>query len=116
MQGFWLSFIVPLGRTKGAVSIVDWLRHEAVRLGVEGLTVSMAEGGYGRDGEYRSVHFFETGEQPVIVSMAVSRELSETLFTRIRNAGLEIFYTKTPIEYGVAGADSADSAEAPLSV
>ncbi len=104
MQGFWLSFIVPLGRAVGAVSIVDWLRHEAVRLGVQGLTISMAEGGYGRDGAYHSVHFFETGEQPVIVAMAVSPELADALFTRIGNAGLEIFYTKTPIEYGVAGA------------
>ena len=35
--------------------------------------------------------------------MAVSDEAAERLFARIATEGLRIFYTKTPVEFGITG-------------
>jgi hypothetical protein len=63
-----------------------------------------AETGFGRDGAWYSAHFFELAEQPVKVSMAVSENEAKALIGAIEKAGLQIFYVKIPVEFGVTGA------------
>ena len=103
MHGYQLVFFTQLKRTHGLLSIAEWLTKEAKQLGVSGVTVSVAQGGYGRDGKYQSARFFETGEQPIEVTMALSDEAAERLFARIAAEGLRIFYTKVPVEFGITG-------------
>ena len=103
MHGYQLVFFTQLKRTHGLLSIAEWLTKEAKQQGVSGVTVSVAQGGYGRDGKYQSARFFETGEQPIEVTMALSADKTDELFTRISKEGLKVFYMKTPIEYGITG-------------
>ena len=103
MHGFRLSFFTQQGRTHGMLSISEWLLKEAKELGIKGATVNVAQGGYGRDGKYRSARFFDIAEQPMEVQLAVNTEECERLFARIEKENLEIFYMKIPIEFGTTG-------------
>lgn len=103
MQGFRLAFFTQQGRTHGLLSISDWLLKEAKELGIKGATVNVAQGGYGRDGKYHTARFFEIGDQSMEVQMAVNTEECNRLFARIEEEKLEIFYMKTPIEFGITG-------------
>jgi hypothetical protein len=57
--------------------------------------------GFGHGGKIRSVHFFELTEQPIELTMAVTGEEAERLFTRLQDEKVNIFYVKTPIEFGM---------------
>ncbi|SDF97119.1 DUF190 domain-containing protein [Desulfovibrio legallii] len=112
MQGYQIVFFTQQERSHGALSVAEWLLATARALGIKGATVSAAQGGYGRDGAYRTTRFFETGEQPVEVTMAVSPEHCRLLFERIRAEKMQIFYVKIPAEFGLTGeADATDGAE-----
>ena len=104
MNGFKLSFFTQQGRSHGVLSISDWLLNEAKELGIKGATVNVAQSGYGRDGVYHSAHFFEVGEQPLEIQMAVKVEECERLFSKIEEEKMQIFYMKIPIEFGITGA------------
>ena len=101
MNGYRLTFYTQQGRSHNHMSIAEWLLKEAKALGVEGATFAAAQGGYGRDGKYHSARFFDVGEQPMEVTMAVSPEHSEKLFARIAQEQLQIFYMKIPVEFGI---------------
>jgi len=103
MHGFQLTFFTQLGRTHGLWSIAEWILREAKKLNIKGATVSLAQGGYGRDGEYHTSRFFKLAGRPIEITMAVSPENAEQLFAVINEAGLKIFYMKIPVEYGVTG-------------
>lgn len=103
MQGYQLTFFTQQTRLHGALTIAEWLTAEAKKLGISGVTVTVAQSGYGRDGKLHSAHFFDLATQPVEVTMAVTTEKSDLLFAKIAAERLKIFYVKTPIEFGVTG-------------
>ena len=103
MRGWQLTFYTQQGRSHGMRSIAEWLVAEAKALGISGATMSAAQGGYGRDGRLHWANFFELAEQPLEVTMALSADKTDELFTRISKEGLKVFYMKTPIEYGITG-------------
>jgi uncharacterized protein len=103
MNGYKLTFYTQQGRSHGPLSIAEWLLKEAKAIGIEGATFNAAQGGYGRDGKYHSTRFFDVGEQPVEVTMAVTPEHSEQLFEKIAQENLHLFYIKIPAEFGITG-------------
>lgn len=103
MHGYQISFYTQQGRRHKHMSIAEWLLQEAKALGIAGATVAAAQGGYGRDGLYHSSHFFELGDQPVEVSLAVSATQADQLFVRVKEENVPLFYIKTPIEFGIIG-------------
>lgn len=105
MHGFQISFYTQQGRRHNHLSIAEWLVQEAKALGITGATVTAAQGGYGRDGLYCSSHFFELGDQPVEISLAVNAEQAEQLFAKVKEEDVRLFYIKTPIEFGIIGED-----------
>ena len=76
------------------LSLAEWLLQQAKAVGIKGATVAVAQGGYGRNGKYYSAHFFEMGEQPVEVTMAVNPLQAELLFAKINAEQLGIFIYK----------------------
>lgn len=103
MLGYQLTFFTQQTRLHGSLTVVEWLTAEAKKLGISGVTVTAAQSGYGRDGELHSAHFFDLAAQPMEITMAVTTEQSERLFTQIAAARLKIFYMKMPIEFGITG-------------
>lgn len=108
MHGYQLTFFTQQGRVHGMVNLAEWLLQQAKAVGIKGATVATAQGGYGRNGKYYSVHFFEMGDQPVEVTMAVDAVQADLLFAKINEEQLGIFYIKIPIEFGVTGEKRED--------
>ena len=63
-----------------------------------------ADEGFGQHREIHSAHFFDMSDRPIEITMAVNNEDADRLFSRLQEEGVQIFYIKTPIEFGLTGA------------
>ncbi|MCF6754076.1 DUF190 domain-containing protein [Pseudomonas stutzeri] len=105
MQGFQLTFFTQQDRRHGGLPLGEWLVQEARRLGVAGATLIAATEGFGHDRKLHSAHFFDLADQPIEIMMAISQEDTDRLFEKLREERINIFYIKTPIEFGMTGED-----------
>lgn len=101
MHGYQLTFFTQQDRRHRHLALAQWLLEEARALGISGATLIPATEGFGHGGKIRSAHFFELADQPLEVTMAVSAADAERLFARLKEEGVNIFYVKTPIEFGM---------------
>lgn len=68
---------------------------------------SSAQGRQSRSGDFghghklHSAHFFDLADQPIEVTMALSAEDADRLFQRLREEKINVFYVKTPTEFGM---------------
>jgi PII-like signaling protein len=104
MQGFQLTFFTQQDRRHGSLPLGEWLIQEARKLGVAGATLIAATEGFGHDRKLRSAHFFELADQPIEITLAISETDAQRLFEKLREEKINIFYVKTPIEFGMTGA------------
>ncbi|MGI6637699.1 MAG: DUF190 domain-containing protein [Desulfobulbus sp.] len=109
MHGLKLTFYTQEDRRHQGKPLGQWLVHAARELGIGGATLICAAEGYGHEKKLRSTRFFELTGQPLEVSMALSTVEAERLFARIQEEGLNIFYTLTPIEYGMTANRKPDT-------
>jgi uncharacterized protein len=103
MHGFQLTFFTQQDRRHDGQPLAQWLLEEARSLGISGATLIQATEGFGHDRKIRSAHFFELTDQPLEVTMALSAADAERLFARLKEEGVNIFYVKAPIEFGMTG-------------
>ncbi|HSO10424.1 MAG TPA: DUF190 domain-containing protein [Desulfoprunum sp.] len=103
MLGFQLTFFTQQDRKHHGVPLGQWLLAAAQDLGINGATLIPAAEGFGHDRKIRSAHFFELADQPIEVTMAVSGGEADRLFARLQDEEINIFYIKTPIEFGMTG-------------
>lgn len=103
MEGYQLTFYTQINRWHKDDTIAEWITKQAKTLGVGGVTVEKAAGGYGHDGRYHSGNFFELGDQSVTVTMAVEKHTADSLLKAIRAEGVDVFYLKIPAEFGRTG-------------
>ncbi|SDI44005.1 DUF190 domain-containing protein [Pseudomonas panipatensis] len=105
MNGFQLTFFTQQDRRHAGLPLAQWLLEEARRQKIRGATLVSASEGFGRSGRIHAAHFCELADQPQEVTMVVSAEEAERFFERLRAAQVQLFYVKTPIEFGVLGVD-----------
>ena len=103
MNGYQLTFFTQQDRKHHGLSLAQWLLEEARDIGISGATLITAAEGFGHDRKIHSTHFFELADQPIEVTMAVNEADVERLFARLKEEGINIFYVKTPIEFGMTG-------------
>lgn len=103
MQGYQLTFFTNQDRKHGHSPLGEWLVQEARKLGVGGATLIAGSEGFGHGHKLHSAHFFELADQPLEVTMALSEADAEQLFQRLHEEKLNVFYVKTPIEFGMTG-------------
>lgn len=103
MQGYQLTFFTQQDRKHNTIPLAHWLLEEARSIGISGATLTTAAEGFGRERKIHSAHFFDLADQPVEVTMAVSEADADRLFARLQEEGVNIFYAKTPIEFGMTG-------------
>jgi uncharacterized protein len=103
MDGFQLTFFTQQDRRHGSQPLAHWLLEEARDLGIRGATMIPAAEGFGHGGKIRSAHFFELTEQPIELTMAVTGEEADRIFSRLDKEQVNIFYVKIPIEFGMTG-------------
>ena len=101
MQGYQLTFFTQQDRTHNQQWLGDWLIEEARRLNIEGATLFCATEGFGRERKLHSVGFYDLSDQPVAVMMAVNKAAAELFLEHVKQEGINVFYIKTPIEFGM---------------
>lgn len=103
MHGYQLTFFTQQSRKHNGLPLGEWLLQEARKLGIRGATLTAANQGFGHDGKLHSAHFFELSDQPIEVIMALSETDAERMFARLHEEKINVFFVKTPIEYGMSG-------------
>lgn len=103
MNGYQLTFFTEQNRKHAGVPIGEWLLQEAKKLGVGGGTLKACDEGFGHDGKLHSSHFIELADQPIEVTMALSDVDAQALLRQLRQEQVNVFYVKTPIEFGMTG-------------
>jgi len=107
MKGFQLEFFVLQDKRHGHQALWEWLLETARAQGIRGATVFAGSIGFGQRHRLHSAHFFELADQPVEVTMVVTEEEAERLFTLLRHEGVHAFYVKVPVEFGTLGEAAA---------
>ena len=101
MQGYQLTFITQQDQRHRGRPLAEWLLEECRRLGVGGATLIPASEGYGRHRKIHAARFIELADQPIELTMAVDAGECERVFTLLQREGIDIFYIKAPIEFGM---------------
>lgn len=103
MNGFQFNFYTLQNREYAHQPVAEWLVEQARHLKIRGATVIHGAESFGRDGQLHSARFFEQAQQPVIVVMVVTAQEADAIMDVVRQTGLKMFYTKTPLEFGIIG-------------
>jgi len=103
MQGYQITFFTQQGLRHGHLPLGEWLVQEARKLGAASATLITAAEGFGLDRKLHSAHFFELADQPIEVQMVLGETETDKLFDCLRQAKINLFYVKTPIEFGQTG-------------
>lgn len=110
MQGYQVTFMTQQSRRHGSSPLADWLVELAKELGLRGATLSTGVEGFGHTGKLHSAHFFDLGDQPVEVRLALTEEECTQLFERLEQEEIALFYIRMPIELGFVGKQAEPSA------
>ena len=107
MQGYLITFFTQQGRRHQGKPLGEWLIQLAKELGLRGATLASAAEGFGHSGRMHSARFFDLADQPIEVQMTVTAAQADELFRHVEDAGVQVFYVKTPVEFGVLGSPEA---------
>lgn len=103
MNGYQINFYTLQNRKHQDQPLAEWLLEKAQIMGIRGATVIHADESFGSDRQIHATRFFEQSAQPVMVIMVVTETEANTLFDLIKSTDIKLFYTKTPVEFGVIG-------------
>ena len=106
MNGYQLTFYTEQNRRHGHHTITEWLLHEAKHLGIHGATVISCAEGTGHAGVHHAAHMLRLDDQPVQIILAVTEDEADRLLDAVKAEHVHVFYTRSPIEFGVLGDDA----------
>jgi len=107
MTGFQVTFFTGADRKHHHKPMGHWLIEATKSLGIKGVTMNAGVEGIGRDGRLHSAHFIELADQPIEVTVAVTEQQWADLFTFLDREQVNVFFIKTPVEFGVVGGPKA---------
>jgi PII-like signaling protein len=108
MQGYQVTFFTQQDRMHGTQPLAQWLLAQTRLLGIRGATLSGSLQGIGHDGVNHAITMFDLSDQPVQVTMIVGEDESQRLFDHLVHEQVELFYMKSPVEFGALGRPVAD--------
>jgi PII-like signaling protein len=104
MKGSQLTvFADNQSHRKSHKTVVEWILGETIRVGIEGATVIGVSESIDAHGKYHAARFFELVDQPVMVTVASDDARIDALLDTLRQGGVRLFYTRSPVEYEVLG-------------
>jgi PII-like signaling protein len=103
VNGYQITFFTVQAHRHKGKPVGDWLVKLAKEMGLAGATLFSGGEGFGHHRRLHSAHFIELVDQPQEVVMVVTVEDAERLFQRLADEGVELFYSKVPVEFGVTG-------------
>lgn len=107
-QGVSLRLFMHCDARHGGKLLYEWLLALAKREKLTGGSVFRAVAGFGRHGVLYEESFFElAGKLPLVVEFILDEAGTDHLLELLHEAGVELVYTRTVIQYGVMRTDSA---------
>ena len=103
MIGFQITFFTQQDRRHKGKPLGEWLVHLSKEMGLGGATLITAAESFGHHRHIHSAHFFKLADQPLEVVIAATEQEATRLFDRLRAEGVQVFYVKTPVEFGKLG-------------
>ena len=104
MNGVYVKFYTEENRRHGHQLLHQWLVALSRELDLPGCSVFRAIGGFGHHHALQSALFCELqGDLPVEIVFALSPAQEALLMQRLRDEGVELFYMRMPIEFGLLG-------------
>ena len=105
MHGFQLTFFTQQDHRHHGKRLAQWLLEEARAMGIGGATLIAASEGFGHHRHLHRMHLVKQSDQPQEVVMAVSEEEANRLFAKLSAEKINVFYSKTPVEFGTVGGE-----------
>ena len=106
MKGYEITFFTQQDRFHRMTQISEWLLLTARDLGLRGATIVSGSEGYGHNRHIHSARFFELADNPQEIVMIANEEESSRLFDHLQEEGIQLFYVKKPVEFGILGKPS----------
>ena len=101
--GSQLTLYANRGQMKGHRPVIDWILDVAKEAGVRGATVVECSEGVDAHGRVHAARFFELADEPAVVLVVAENPAIDTLLAKLRDGGVKLFYTRSPIEFGHLG-------------
>lgn len=111
MNGYQLTFYTEQNRRHGHHTVAEWLLHEAKQMGIHGATVINCAEGTGHAGAHHAAHMLRLADQPVQIILAVTEEEAERMLEAVKTEHVHVFFTRSPVEFGVLGGDDPAGAD-----
>ncbi|MFC5435588.1 DUF190 domain-containing protein [Rhodanobacter umsongensis] len=103
-HGVHLHFYCHLRAKHDGMLLSEWLLEQAQHLGFGGGSVFRAIAGFGRHGVLHQEQFFELADDlPVKVEFLLLEDQAELLLQRVRGAGVDATYARSPASFAVLG-------------
>ena len=112
MQGYQLTFYTLQQRMHGHEPLTQWLLNLTHEMGLRGATLTGALQGLGHDGQYHATTLFDVADQPVQITLVLTAEEERQLIQRLDAESVQLFYTRSPVEFGTTGQHPPFSSEA----
>ncbi len=103
MNGYQITFFTQQDHRHRGQPLGEWLILLAREMNLPGATLIAGSEGVGHHRRLHSAHFFELADQPQEVQIVVGDDDSKRLFERLKEEGVNVFYVKTPAEFGTLG-------------
>ncbi|WP_321924584.1 DUF190 domain-containing protein [Paraburkholderia guartelaensis] len=116
MNGYQLTFYTEHNRRHDHRTVCEWLLHEANRLGIHGVSVINCAEGTGHAGAHHGAHLLNLADQPVQIILAVTEDEAQRMLEAVEAEHVHVFYTRTPIEFGVLGGEEPQKEKKHLSI
>ncbi|GAB7545189.1 DUF190 domain-containing protein [Cupriavidus sp. CuC1] len=113
MQGFQLTLFTIENRRHHGKQLSHWLLQILRELQIRGATHMVAAEGIGHDRRFHTWHFLELADRPEEITVIATEEEVQRLFDRLALEDIQVFYAKTPVEFGFLGKSSAPGAQSP---
>ncbi|WP_233271636.1 DUF190 domain-containing protein [Paraburkholderia acidiphila] len=101
--GSQLTLYTSRKHKKGHKSAVSWIIDAARAQGVFGITVLEGYEGLDIHGKMHAAHFFDLADEPSVVLIVADEPSIDALLVTLEAGGVELFYTRTAIDYGRLG-------------
>ena len=105
-NGVFLRFYTHVHAKHEGLLVSEWLLGLAKRMKLGGGSVFRATAGYGRHGVIHHEAFFELADDlPQKIEFILSEQNTKTLLEHVRNAGVDVVYAWSPVNFGLLGKD-----------
>lgn len=101
--GSQLTLYTSRKHKKGHKSAVSWIIDAARAQGVFGITVLEGYEGLDIHGKMHAAHFFDLADEPSVVLIVADEPSIDALLVTLEAGGVELFYTRTAVDYGRLG-------------